>query len=135
MQPRYVVLVNRDIRVGVKLLSAVQLIKDVSYGKDINLIERNAIKTLKMLDARQTNMNLVKSSMELPPMRKVGYASNFGRKLVMQTGQSKRINAMSEVHFKHLSSVLHFGLPLSLQKHRGSFLVLKRVSRGLTNQN
>ncbi|MBA0877939.1 hypothetical protein Goshw_016456 [Gossypium schwendimanii] len=50
-------------------------------------------------------------------------------KIMMQTGQMKRVNATSEVHHKYFDSVLHFNLSLVWQRHRCIFRVLKRVGQ------
>ncbi|MBA0844894.1 hypothetical protein Goarm_023301, partial [Gossypium armourianum] len=50
-------------------------------------------------------------------------------KIMMQTGQMKRVNATSEVHHKYFDSVLHFNLPLVWQRRRCIFRVLKRVGQ------
>lgn len=41
---KIVVPVHRDMKVGTNVLSSIQLVKDVSHGRNINLIERNTTK-------------------------------------------------------------------------------------------
>lgn len=48
----------------------------------------------------------------LPFMREVGCTLDFGGKVVMQFGQWIKVNAMSEVYLKHISSVFHYDLLL-----------------------
>ncbi|MBA0747306.1 hypothetical protein Gogos_004229 [Gossypium gossypioides] len=43
---KIVVPVHRDIKVETKVLSSIQLVEDVSYGKNIDSIEWNATKAL-----------------------------------------------------------------------------------------
>ncbi|MBA0756335.1 hypothetical protein Gogos_005458 [Gossypium gossypioides] len=43
---KIIVLVHRDIKVEKKVLSSIQLVEDVSYGRNIDSIERNATKAL-----------------------------------------------------------------------------------------
>lgn len=52
-----------------------------------------------MLVERVTDMRPIESSIELPFMGKASYKSNFERKMVMQTEQLERVNAVSKVHF------------------------------------
>ncbi|KAH1091920.1 hypothetical protein J1N35_019177 [Gossypium stocksii] len=83
---------------GTKVLSIIQLAKDAPSGENIDLVDQSAMKTLwEMLEVQQTDMNSVESSMRLPPIREVGCALDFGRKVVMQTGQLKWVNATREL--------------------------------------
>ncbi|MBA0721663.1 hypothetical protein Golax_009181, partial [Gossypium laxum] len=66
------------------------------------------------------------SSTRLPPMGKMGVASDFKEKEVMHVGQLTRVNV--KVHSEHFDSVLHSNL-LTWQEHRGPFEVLEQRSR------
>ncbi|KAH1031912.1 hypothetical protein J1N35_044086 [Gossypium stocksii] len=44
---KIIVPVHQDLKVGTKVLSSIQLVEDVSYGRNINSIERNATKALR----------------------------------------------------------------------------------------
>ncbi|KAH1121417.1 hypothetical protein J1N35_004577 [Gossypium stocksii] len=95
-----------DMRGGTKVLSAIQLAEDVHCGKNINLIDWSAIEApLERLEVRQTDVKPIESSMGLSVIREMGCASNFRRKVVMQTGQLIGVHATSKVHLKHLSNV------------------------------
>ncbi|MBA0722161.1 hypothetical protein Golax_009637 [Gossypium laxum] len=59
------------MKVGTKVFSSIQLVEDVSYGRNINSIERNATKApSEKLVEHVTNMKLVKSIVEPLPLRK-----------------------------------------------------------------
>ncbi|MFQ6649510.1 hypothetical protein Gotur_023150 [Gossypium turneri] len=60
-------------------------------------------------------------TVELTPLGKVGCASGFKKKGVMQK-QSGRVNAASKVHYEHFDSVLNYDL-LAWQGRRGPFKV------------
>ncbi|MBA0842299.1 hypothetical protein Goarm_002133, partial [Gossypium armourianum] len=73
------------IQVGTKVLSSIQLVEDVSYRRNIDLIERNATKALsEKLMEHEINMRLVESTVEPPPLGKVGCVSDFEGKEDMQ---------------------------------------------------
>ncbi|KAH1046660.1 hypothetical protein J1N35_037444 [Gossypium stocksii] len=75
---RIVVLVHQDMKVGTKVLLSIQLVEDVSYGRNIDSIEESATKApSKMLVAHKTDMRLVESTVELPPLGKVRCVSDF----------------------------------------------------------
>ncbi|KAH1108249.1 hypothetical protein J1N35_012017 [Gossypium stocksii] len=79
--------VNRDMRIVTKVLLAIQLVEDVSYGRDIDLVDWSAKEVpLEMLVEQKINLKPVELLVELPPMRVVGCASAFRDKMVMQTG-------------------------------------------------
>ncbi|KAG8482796.1 hypothetical protein CXB51_024201 [Gossypium anomalum] len=79
-----VVSMHWNIKVGTKVLSSIQLVKDVSYGRNIKSIERNATKDpSERLVERETDMRLVKSTVESPPLGKVGCVSDFEGKEAM----------------------------------------------------
>lgn len=122
--------VGRDKKNGTKVLSSIQPADDVHCGKNIYLVDQNAKETpLKILEGQQTDMKLIKLSMRLPPMKEVGCASNFVRKVVMQTRQINKLNAMSKVYLKHFPSFLNYDLLLSWQRHKGRFKILKQINR------
>ncbi|MBA0683479.1 hypothetical protein Goari_025134 [Gossypium aridum] len=79
-------------------VKAKKVAKDVSCGGNIDLVDWSATKT-----PSKIYMKPIELLVEILPIRDVGYASDFGGKLVMQTGQL----------------------------NKGSFRVLKRVSRGV----
>ncbi|KAH1113999.1 hypothetical protein J1N35_007377 [Gossypium stocksii] len=82
---KIIVLVHWDMTVGTKVLSSIQLVEYVSYGRNINSIERNATKApLEKLVEHKTDMRLVESTMELSPLGKMGCVSDFEGKETMQ---------------------------------------------------
>ncbi|MBA0688345.1 hypothetical protein Goari_006143 [Gossypium aridum] len=83
--------------------------------------EEIAMQTLKLGSMRLVSIDTSKG---LPPMREVGYASNFG-KVVMQVGQLTRLNATRKVYSQHYDSVLHSNL-LTWQERRDPFEVLEQ---------
>lgn len=124
-----IVPVHRDVKVGTKVLSSIQLVEDVSYGRNIKSAKRNATKaSSEVLVAQGTDMKPAGSTVELTPLGKVGCASGFKEKGAMQ-GQSRRVNATSKVHCKHSDSVLNSDL-LAWQGRRGPFKVHKRGGQG-----
>ncbi|KAK5774709.1 hypothetical protein PVK06_042565 [Gossypium arboreum] len=126
---KIVVPVHRDIKVGTKVLSSIQLVEDVSYGRNINSIEQNATKApSEKLVEHESDMRLVESTVETPPLGKVDCASSFEGKEAMQK-QSKRVNAASKVHCKHSNSVLNSDL-LAWQGRKGPFKVHKQEGQG-----
>ncbi|MBA0701790.1 hypothetical protein Goari_027403 [Gossypium aridum] len=57
------VIVNRDMRGGTKVLSAIQLAENVPYGKNIDLVDQSVTKTsLEMLEVQKINMKPVELS-------------------------------------------------------------------------
>lgn len=71
--------ISRDEKGGTKILFAIELAEDVSYGRNIDFVDRTTMETLLgMLMVGQTDMKPVKLLVELPPMRRVGCASDFG---------------------------------------------------------
>ncbi|KAK5842291.1 hypothetical protein PVK06_004629 [Gossypium arboreum] len=79
------------MRIGINVLSTIQLVKDVSYGSNIDLVERNATKTFsKILEAWQTYMKPVEPSVGLPPIRDVSCASDFRGALLKVLKQVSR---------------------------------------------
>ncbi|KAG8498201.1 hypothetical protein CXB51_006628 [Gossypium anomalum] len=126
---KIVVPVHRDMKVGTKVLSSIQLVEDASYGRSINSTEQDATKApSEKLVERESDMRPVEPTVELPPLRKVDGASDFVGKEAMQK-QSKRVNAASKVHCKHSDSVLNSDL-LAWQDRRGPFKVRKQEGRG-----
>ena len=124
-----VVPVHRDMKVGTKVLSSIQLVEDVSYGRNIKSSKRNATKApSEVLVAQGTDMKPAGSTVEPTPLGKVGCASSFEGKGAMQ-GQSRRVNATSKVHCKHSDSVLNSDL-LAWQSRRGPFKVHKQGGQG-----
>ncbi|MBA0635570.1 hypothetical protein Godav_022297 [Gossypium davidsonii] len=72
----------RDKKGGTKILLTIQLAKDIHYGENIELVDQSAKETLlEILEVRQTDIKSVELSVGIPPMRKVGYVSDFGEKL------------------------------------------------------
>ncbi|MFQ6662836.1 hypothetical protein Gotur_030558 [Gossypium turneri] len=66
---KIIVPVHRDMKVGTKVLSSIQLVEDVSYRRNIDSIERNATKALsEKLMEHEINMRLVESTVEPPPL-------------------------------------------------------------------
>ncbi|MBA0740645.1 hypothetical protein Gogos_013837 [Gossypium gossypioides] len=101
---------KEDFEVGPKVLSSIQLVEDVSYGRNINSIERNATKAhSEKLVEHETDIMPVKSIVELPHLENVGCVSDFEGKEAMQK-QSKRVNAASKIHCEHSDSVLNSDL-------------------------
>ncbi|KAK5845465.1 hypothetical protein PVK06_001652 [Gossypium arboreum] len=88
IQQQYLILVGRDKKGRTKVLLTIQLVEGVHGGKHIDLIDqRSATKIpLEMIERQKTGMKPVEPLVGLPPMREVNCASNFGRKIVMQTG-------------------------------------------------
>ncbi|KAH1081355.1 hypothetical protein J1N35_021116 [Gossypium stocksii] len=94
-----------------------------------NLEEEVVMKTVKLGPMRLKSSKaseLAESSTRLPPMGKVGDASDFKKKEAMHEGQLTRVNA--EVHSEHLKSVLRSN-SLTWQEHRGPFEVLEQGGR------
>ncbi|KAK5792929.1 hypothetical protein PVK06_034060 [Gossypium arboreum] len=61
------------MKFGNKVFSSIQLVEDVSYGRNIISIERNVTKApSEMLMKHETNMKPIEISVELPLMGKVG---------------------------------------------------------------
>ncbi|MBA0756527.1 hypothetical protein Gogos_005630 [Gossypium gossypioides] len=76
---------NEVFEVETKVLLSIQLVEDVSYQKNINSIEQNTTKALlKRLVEHETDMRPVKSTVEPPPLGKVGCVSDFEGKEAMQ---------------------------------------------------
>ncbi|KAH1055722.1 hypothetical protein J1N35_033787 [Gossypium stocksii] len=93
---KIIVPMHRDIKVGTKVLSSIQLVEDVLYGWNIDSIEWDATKALsKVIVAKTIDMKPADLTVELTPLGKVGCASGFERKGVMQE-QSGRENATSQ---------------------------------------
>ncbi|MBA0880952.1 hypothetical protein Goshw_022460 [Gossypium schwendimanii] len=91
-----------------------------------NLKGKVMIKTVKLRPMRlelSEASELVESSTRLPPMGKVGGASDFKEKEVMHVRQLTRVNA--KVYSEHFDSVLHSNL-LTLQERRGPFEFLSK---------
>lgn len=83
---RIIVSVNRDMKVGTKVFSSIQLVEDVLYRRNIGSIEQNVMKAPSdMLVEHETDIKPFEISVELPPMGNVGCSSDFA-KVVMQTG-------------------------------------------------
>ncbi|MFQ6636425.1 hypothetical protein Gotur_014159 [Gossypium turneri] len=81
---RIVVPVHRDMKVGAKVLSSIQLVEDVSYGRNIDSIERKDTKApSEMLVAQEFDMEPADSTVEPTPLGKVGCASGFKKKRAM----------------------------------------------------
>ncbi|MBA0599988.1 hypothetical protein Gorai_006187 [Gossypium raimondii] len=80
-QKQCVVSVSLDMRDGTKVLPAIQLVKDVPCGENNDLVDRSATKTLlKMLEVQKIDVKPIEVSIELPPMREIGCALDFGEK-------------------------------------------------------
>ncbi|KAH1056550.1 hypothetical protein J1N35_034615 [Gossypium stocksii] len=125
---KIVMLVHRDMKDGTKVLSSIHLVENVSYGRNIDLIEKIGTKaSLKMLMAQGIDMKPADSTVESTPVGKVGCASGFEKKRAMQE-QSGRVNAASKVHSEHFDSVLNSHL-LAWQGRRGPFKVHKQGNR------
>lgn len=106
--------VSHDEKVGTKILPTIKLVKDIHCGKNIKLVDRIITRTpFEMLKVQQADMKFIELSVRLPPMRDMSCASDFVRNVMMQNRQSKRVNATSEAHLKHLSSILHYDLLLA----------------------
>ncbi|KAH1098526.1 hypothetical protein J1N35_015447 [Gossypium stocksii] len=59
------------MNVGTKVLSSIQLVEDVSYRRNIDSIEWNAMKVAsKKLVEHETDMRPLESTVEPPPLRK-----------------------------------------------------------------
>ncbi|KAH1072376.1 hypothetical protein J1N35_024704 [Gossypium stocksii] len=85
------------MKVGTKVLSKIQLVEDVLYGRNIGSIDGTAKEApLEMLVGHETNMKHVELAVKLPLMREVSCASAFGGKVVMQTGKLGQVNITSE---------------------------------------
>ncbi|KAK5793911.1 hypothetical protein PVK06_035087 [Gossypium arboreum] len=108
-----------------KIETLIQLVEDVSYGRNINSIERNATKAhSKKLVEHEIDMKPVKSTVELPFLGKVGCVSDFEGKVAMQK-QSKRVNAASKLEQRLLANEMYqrvqrFKLRGDERQHRGS---------------
>ncbi|KAH1057634.1 hypothetical protein J1N35_035699, partial [Gossypium stocksii] len=71
----------QDMKIGTKVLSSIQLVKDVLYGRNINSIERNAMKALsEVLVAQDIDMKPTDSTVEPTPLGKMGCESGFKEK-------------------------------------------------------
>ncbi|MBA0754908.1 hypothetical protein Gogos_019856, partial [Gossypium gossypioides] len=89
---KIVVSVHRDMKVGAKVLSSIQLVEDVSYGRNIDSIEQKVTKSpSEVLVAQEFDMKPADLTMEPTPLGNVGCASGFKKKGVMQK-QSGRVN-------------------------------------------
>ncbi|MFQ6662417.1 hypothetical protein Gotur_030260 [Gossypium turneri] len=78
---RIIVPVRRDIKVGAKVLSSIQLVEDVSYGGNIDSVKRKDTKApSEVLVAQEFDMKPVDLTVESAPLGKVGYASGFKEK-------------------------------------------------------
>lgn len=72
-------LVSRDMRGETNVLSAIQLVENVHYGNNIDLVDWSAKETtLEMLEGQQTDIKPIELSVGLPPKKEVGCASDFG---------------------------------------------------------
>ncbi|MFQ6628971.1 hypothetical protein Gotur_007158 [Gossypium turneri] len=76
---RIVVPVRRDMKVGAKVLSSIQLVEDVSYGRNIDSIEWKDTKApSEVLVAQEFDMKPADSTVESAPLGKVvGALSKF----------------------------------------------------------
>ncbi|MBA0752374.1 hypothetical protein Gogos_001215 [Gossypium gossypioides] len=75
---------NEDFEVGTKVLSSIQLVKDISHGRNINSIERNGTKShSKKLMEHENDMMPVKSTVEPPPLGMMSCVLDFEGKEVM----------------------------------------------------
>ncbi|KAH1096345.1 hypothetical protein J1N35_013266 [Gossypium stocksii] len=93
---KIVVPVHRDMKVGTKVLSSIQLVEDVSDGGNINSIVRNATKApSKKLVERESDMRPVESTVKTSPLGKVDCVSDFVKEEVIRE-QSRRVNAASK---------------------------------------
>ncbi|KAL1074424.1 hypothetical protein V6Z11_D11G288400 [Gossypium hirsutum] len=125
---KIVVPVLRNMKVGAKVLSSIQLVEDVSYGRNIDSIERVDTKApSKVLVAQEFDMKPADSTVEPTPLGKVGCASGFKENGAMQR-QSGRVNATSKVHSEHYDSVLHSNL-CTWQESKSPFEVLEQRGR------
>ncbi|KAH1048235.1 hypothetical protein J1N35_039019 [Gossypium stocksii] len=62
---------NEEFEVGTKVLSSIQLVEDVLYGKNIDSIERDTTKApSKVLVVQEIDMKLAESTMEPTPLGK-----------------------------------------------------------------
>ncbi|MFQ6628970.1 hypothetical protein Gotur_007158 [Gossypium turneri] len=126
---RIVVPVRRDMKVGAKVLSSIQLVEDVSYGRNIDSIEWKDTKApSEVLVAQEFDMKPADSTVESAPLGKVSYASGFKEKGAIQK-QLGRVNAASKVHYEHFDSVLNSDL-LAWQGRRGPFKVHEQGGEG-----
>ncbi|MBA0776719.1 hypothetical protein Gotri_011678 [Gossypium trilobum] len=83
---------KEDFEVGTKVLSSIQLVKYILYGRNINSIERNTTKApSKKLVEHETGMRPMELTMEPSPLGKVDCVLDFEGKEAMQK-QSKRVN-------------------------------------------
>ncbi|KAH1047202.1 hypothetical protein J1N35_037986 [Gossypium stocksii] len=102
------VLVSYDEKGGTKVLSAIQLAKDVLCGRNIDLIELCATKTpLEMIEAQKTYMKPVESLVALPAMKEVGCASNFVSEVVIpELARIPKVNSIFNVGMSKPSCVV-----------------------------
>ncbi|MFQ6630455.1 hypothetical protein Gotur_009256 [Gossypium turneri] len=69
---RIIVSVYRDMKVAIKVLSSIQLVDDVSYGRNIDSIEWNATKApSEVLVAQEIDKKPVESTIKLTPLGKI----------------------------------------------------------------
>ncbi|MFQ6651663.1 hypothetical protein Gotur_023897 [Gossypium turneri] len=79
------VLVHLDMKVGAKVLSSIQLVEDVSYGRKIDSIERKVKKAhSEVLVAQEFDMKPTDLTVEPTTLGKVGCASGFKKKGAIQ---------------------------------------------------
>ncbi|KAH1032775.1 hypothetical protein J1N35_044949 [Gossypium stocksii] len=93
--------------------------EDILYGRNIDSIDRNVKEApLKMLVGQKTDMKPVESSTRLPPMREVGYASDFRGKLVIQTGKLRRCYKRELARIPKVNSMVNVGMlkPINLDQ-------------------
>ncbi|KAH1040186.1 hypothetical protein J1N35_041929 [Gossypium stocksii] len=109
-----------------------KLAEDAHSRTNIDLVDQSTKETyLEMVEVRKIDMKHSELLVGLLLMGEVGCTSDFRGKVVMQIEQFNRVHAISEVHLKHLSNVLHYDLFLVWERYRGPFKVLKRISQGL----
>ncbi|KAH1107577.1 hypothetical protein J1N35_011345 [Gossypium stocksii] len=84
-QRQCIVSVSHDEKGRTKVFSTIQLVKNVHYGKNIDLVNQSAKGPLEILEVQQTDVKPTELSVRLQPMRDVGCASNFVGKVVVQT--------------------------------------------------
>ncbi|MBA0756604.1 hypothetical protein Gogos_020935 [Gossypium gossypioides] len=76
---------KEDFEVGTKVLSSIQLVEDVSYGRNINLSEQKTTKApSEVLVAQEINIKPADWTVEPTSLGNVGCASGFGGKEAMQ---------------------------------------------------
>ncbi|MFQ6624599.1 hypothetical protein Gotur_004145 [Gossypium turneri] len=82
---KIVVPVHRDMKVRAKVLSSIQLVEDVSYGRNIDSIEWVVTKaSSEVLVAQEFDMKPADLTVGLTPLGNVGFASGFKKKGAMQ---------------------------------------------------